>query len=158
MSDRPLTTDDRVGGAALVLESEAGEALVFVAIAAAIARAGDDVIAVDRAPPWLDVACGVVRLRSRRASRDALFEAIGEHTRVLVALEPDDELLEALVELGPAVVAINASPTVALAGWPRACVLERTASGTRTHLGAELGPAVERTLHTLLGRAGTLEP
>jgi hypothetical protein len=135
-----------------VLESHASEALAFVALATVLARANDDVIAVDRAPAWLDVACGVVRVRSRLARRDDLFEAIGEHTRALLVLDPDDELLEALVELGPAVVAITSARSAAHG----AIVVERTAGGTRVHLAPELAAPVLRTLDTLLGQASTL--
>jgi hypothetical protein len=136
-----------------VLETDAAEALVFVAVATVLARTNDDVIAVDRAPAWLDLACGVVRLRSRLASRDALFEAIGEHTRALLVLDPDPELLEALVELGPTVVAITSAPGPAPRG---AIVIERTGTGARLHAEPTLAAPVSRTLDTLLGRAGTL--
>lgn len=135
-----------------VLETDAAEALVFVAIATVLARANDDVIAVERAPAWLDAACAVVRLRSRLATREELFEAIGEHTRALVVLDPDDELLEALVELGPTVVAIASTPS-ACGG---AIVIERTDGGARVHLAPSLAAPVLRTLDTLLGRASTL--
>lgn len=97
-----------------VLSTDASEALAFVAVLTVIARSNDDVIAVGETPAWLDTVCAITRLRARVATAEGVFDAIGEHTRALLVVRPDAELLEALVELGPSVVArLDAPPAVA---------------------------------------------
>ncbi len=131
-----------------LLETRASEALVFVALAAALSRPNDDILAIGAAPAWLEVACRIARVRPRTSERDFVFDAIGEHTRALVVVGPDEELLEALVELGPPVIAL----TRARAQPPRgAILLERTQTGARVALEASLAASLTRTLQALLG-------
>lgn len=122
-----------------VLDTDATEALVVLALLAALTRANDDVLAVDGAPAWLARICGVCRVRLRHARSDGVFDAIAEHTRLLVVSAPDAELLEALVALGPPVLALGPSlgPSPGVdAAAQEALVLTRVAGRTRLAWGA----------------------
>ncbi len=83
------------------------EALALVAVIASITRPNDDVIVVEQRLPWLDAALALARVRPRHARRDEVFDAIGEHTRALIASSEDAELLEALASLGPLALGIG---------------------------------------------------
>ncbi|MBN8615193.1 MAG: hypothetical protein J0L92_31645 [Deltaproteobacteria bacterium] len=136
-----------------VLRTTGGEALAFLAVLASIARANDDVIVVGEAPSWLATVCGLTRVRLRASTRDGAFDAIGEHTRALVIASDDEELIEALVELGPHVIAI--APHAA----ERTFTLRRDAEGVTLTLPDDThAEAIERTLSTLAPSPRTLAP
>lgn len=141
-----------------VLDTDATEALVVLALLAALTRANDDVLAVDGAPGWLGRVCGVCRVRLRHTRREGVFDAIAEHTRLLVVRAPDAELLEALVALGPPVLALGPSPGPSLGPSPgvdaaaqEALVLTRVAGRTRLAWGAH-----EALADTVLATLGAL--
>jgi len=92
------------GSAPLVARSEAQATLCALV---ALARAGDDVLAIGKAPAWLAGVCAIVRVRSRSTTLEQAFDEIGEHTAALLVREPAAELLEALVELGPPVICLG---------------------------------------------------
>ena len=136
-----------------VLRTTGGEALAFLAVLASITRTNDDVIVVGAAPSWLATVCALVRVRLRASTREGVFDAIGEHTRALVIATDDVELIEALVELGPHVIAI--APHAAA----RTFALDRDAEGvTLTMPDDTHAEAIERTLSTLAPEPRTLAP
>jgi len=84
-----------------------GVAQGLVCVLGALASPGDDVIAVGPLDRDLIGVPELVRVRLRSSSLEAVFDAIGEHTRALLASEPDDETLDALLELGLPVLAVS---------------------------------------------------
>ncbi len=149
-SDAPLASASR-----RVVRTTGGEALAFLAVLSSIARANDDVIAIDETPGWLSVVCGLARVRLRSARRASVFDAIGEHTRALVLRSTDVELIQDLAELGPTLVVLADHAIGA-----RSCAVI-TSGETHTTLTldgdvAAQGDAIERTLSTLARDARTL--
>lgn len=143
---------DRASASRRVLRTTGGEALAVLAILASIARANDDVIVVGDPPPWLATVCGVARVRLRSSTRDAVFDAIGEHTRALVIASDDVELIEALGALGPDVIAIADEVT------DHALTLTPDADGVTITLPDDThADAIERTLSTLAPETRTLD-
>lgn len=142
---------DRASASRRVLRTTGGEALAVLAVLAAITRANDDVIAVGDAPAWLAHVCGVTRVRLRASTRDAVFDAIGEHTRALVVASDDRELIEALVELGPLVIAITPAPVEG------AVTIARGDAVTLTLPDDTHADAIARTLSTLGAQTRTLD-
>lgn len=134
-----------------VVHTTGSEALAFLAVLASVARANDDVLVIDTAPAWLETVCGVTRVRLRTSSRDGAFDAIGEHTRALVVATDDAELIEALVELGPSVIALSRTTI------PTAITIAGSIDGvTITLPEPSLASAIARTLSTLTPNARTL--
>lgn len=115
----------------LLARSEAEATLCALA---ALGRAGDDVLAIGEAPTWLAGVCEIARLRARASSLEGAFDAIGEHTAALLVCAPDAELLAALVELGPAVIAVG--PLVG----PAAIAIVRVGPEHVELHGGDLGP------------------
>lgn len=141
----------RVSASRRVVRTTGSEALAVLAVLAAIARANDDVIAVGDAPSWLAHVCGITRVRLRASARDGVFDAIGEHTRALVVASDDRELIEALVELGPLVIAITHAPV------DGAVTIARGDAVTLTLPDDTHADAIARTLSTLGADARTLD-
>jgi hypothetical protein len=149
-----VTTTQQESASTVVLETDAGEALVLVALLATLARANDDVIELG-ASDTLTAACAITRVRPRRSDMERVFDAIGEHTRALVVRDPEPELLEALTALGPPVIAL-ASEALASPG-----VTVRLVGEGRTRLWLigqreSTCEAVERALSLLAGDARRL--
>lgn len=111
-------------------------------------------LAVGRSPAWLEIAGELIRLRVREASVDRVFDSIGERTTVLFAESVSTELLEALVEIGPAVVAIIDGSTGTLPRLANATIVRQISGRATVRLHRGSSPrahVVARYLKVLAG-------
>ncbi len=98
-----LTAPEREAAESIAL----GVAQALVCVLGALASPGDDVIAVGPLDRDLLGVPELVRVRVRTSTLETVFDAIGEHTRALLASDPDDDTLEALLGLELPVLAFS---------------------------------------------------
>lgn len=127
----------------------------LLCVLGALASSSDDVIVVGEDAPEVVAAAELGRFRVRRSSLDGLFDAIGEHTRALVARAPGALELEALLELGLPVVVLDGALASGVEPPQHASLVRLELDGKIVHVRCEgqaaaLAPRVGRRLAALV--------